>query len=510
MPPFAKSLPADRPWRIALIILIVGFAAIRFACLFNDLWLDEIWSLWMVGQIHSPWEIFTRLRGDNNHPLNSLFLYLLMPAKAEWTYRLLSWATGSATVGLAAAIGRRQFLLLHPGERADRAQVAGLITATLVGASYFLILYAAEARGYAPAVFFGWLAFYALLRAPGRGWCSWTAVYWLAGALGLVSHAVAVQILLAGGGYAVALAVRSPDPWRVRLARLAWWHLPPGIFFCFYYAFVLRAMIPGGGTFLGGTHTPFGNLWGDLAAYSLGFPAAAGLAVALPVLLLITLVPLGLIWRRDRALAIFYALAVFVTPGFGLLSGAEPVLFPRYFIMSVAGGFLLAGYLFARIGSLRRWIPPAGLAALALYLLGNGVHVGQLLKYGRGQYEAALRYVVSETPTTIVTVSTDFSEFRNFMVINHYAARAAGPDRFIQYLPLRRQPAAGPQWLFVERLDHEPPAPASLYGSFGTIYRLERVFPHAALSGWQWFVYRNTSLLGSPPGRAPSPPFYAP
>jgi hypothetical protein len=503
VPLLSPPSPEDRAARTALLVLVAGFAAIRFACLFNDLWLDEIWSLWMVGSIHSPWEILTRLRGDNNHPLNSLFLYLLMPAKAEWTYRLLSWAAGSATVGLAASIGRRQFLLLHPGGPAARANAAGLITATLVGGSYLLILYSSEARGYAPAVFFGWLAFYALLRAPDRGWCRWTAVYWLAGSLSLLSHAVAVQIVLAGGGYALALAWRARDPWRVRCARLAWWHLPLGIFFCLYYFFVLRPMVPGGGTFLGGTHTPFRHLWGDLAAYSLGFPASAGVAVALPVLLLLTLVPLGLMWRRDRALAVFYALAVFITPILGLLSGAEPVLFPRYFIVSIAGGFLLAGYLLARIGGLRRWTSPACLLALALFLVGNGWHVGRLFEYGRGQYGAALRYVVSQTPTPVVTVSTDFSEFRNFMAINHYAAAAAGPDRLLRYLPLRHWPASGPQWLFVERLDNEPPAPDHFYGPAGVIYRLERVFPHAPLSGWDWFVYRNTRLLGVPPPAMP-------
>jgi hypothetical protein len=256
-------------------------------------------------------------------------------------------------------------------------------------------------------------------------------------------------------------------------------------------------MAPGGSTFLGGTHAPFRYLWGDLAAYSLGFPASLGFGVAFPVLLLAGLAPLGLLWRRDRALAVFYALAVFITPVFGLLSGAEPVLFPRYFIMSVAGEFILAGYLLARLASLRRGAPAVA-SLLGLFVLGNAVHVGRLLRYGRGQSQAALRYVVAQTPTPLVTVSTDFSEFRNFMVISHYAA-AAGPDRSLRYLPLRHWPTFGPQWLFVERLDHEPPAPPHLSGPAGTDFRLERVFPHAALSGWDWFVYRNTLLLGPPP-----------
>src|SRR5438128_1765967 len=86
-----------RPW-VMLGAILVAAAAVRFACLFGDLWLDEIWSLRLLETVRSPVEILTRLLHDNNHPLNSLFLYLLMPAKAEWTYRLFSWATGSAAV----------------------------------------------------------------------------------------------------------------------------------------------------------------------------------------------------------------------------------------------------------------------------------------------------------------------------------------------------------------------------------------------------------------------------
>jgi hypothetical protein len=489
----------QRQYRTALIILVGAFAAVRLACLFNDLWLDEIWSLWMVGQIHSPWEIITRLRHDNNHPLNSLFLYLLTPAKAEWTYRLLSWFTGSATVALAAAIGRRQYGALHPEEAPARANAAGLITATLMGASYLLVLYSSEARGYAPAVFFAWLAGYALLRAPDQAFGRWTVLYWAGAILGLLAHAVAVQLVIAGGAYSVLLACRAADSWRARLTRLALWHLPTGGFFTGYYFLVLRPMAPGGSTFLGGTRTPFHYLWGDLAAYSLGIPASVGWGLALPILVGAGLAPLVLIGRRDRALAVFYALAVFVTPVCGLLSGAEPVLFPRYFVMSIAGEFLLAGYLLARIGAGRPVARAACLAALALFLLGNGWQIGRLLRYGRGQYGTALRYIAARTPTDVITVSTDFSEFRNAMVITHFAAAAAGPGRFLRYVPIGRWPAAGPQWLLVERLDHEPPAPDHLIGPSGVYYRLERVYPHAALSGWDWFVYRNTLLVGPPP-----------
>lgn len=231
MDQMTKPTPAVPPlqsrfyWALGAVVAVFG--AVRFACLFNDLWLDEIWSLGLVGQIHSPAEILTRLWHDNNHPLNSLWLYLLGPAKPDWTYRLLSWFTGTATVGLAGLIGRRQFQLLHPGEAGAKAQRAGLITAMLVGGCYLLIHYSSEARGYAPAVGFGFLAIHALWRAPARPTSAWAGVYGLSCVLGLLSHLVAFQVMLAGLVWSLTQALRSWDRWRDRIVHLACWHLVP-------------------------------------------------------------------------------------------------------------------------------------------------------------------------------------------------------------------------------------------------------------------------------------------
>src|SRR6185312_16088098 len=167
----APSAPRSFVWALAGVVAVFG--VVRFACLFNDLWLDEIWSLRLVGQLHSPVEILTRLTSDNIHPLNSLWLYLLGPGKAEWAYRLLSWFAGTATIALAGLIARRLARQLQGVDAPRLADVTGLLTATLVGGSYFLIHYSSEVRGYAPAVGFSFLALYALGRAPERPVSAW-------------------------------------------------------------------------------------------------------------------------------------------------------------------------------------------------------------------------------------------------------------------------------------------------------------------------------------------------
>jgi len=464
-------------------------AAVRLACSFNDLWLDEIWSLRLVAQISSPVQILTRLTHDNNHPLNSLFLYLLLPARAGWTYRLFSWFTGSAAVALAGVLAGRQFRLLHPRAPASQVTAAVLFTAALFGGCYLLIHYSSEARGYAPAVCFSLLAFYALLRGPARAWSVWVFVYWTASALALLSHLASVQVLFAGVAWTAARVLPEPVTRRDRLVELTRWHLVPGVAFGLYYWGFVNKLGVGGGH-----ETGLVASLGDLAAYSLGFPAAIGVLAALPALLLVIFVALCLIGREgNRAPAWFYATAIFVAPALGLGSGRFVLFYPRYFIVSAACALLLAGYALARLWTPRRAGRIAGLALVAAFLAGNGGHVARLIAYGRGQYQPALRYIAANTATAVITVSSD-NDFRNLTVIDYYGA-ALGAGRKVTFYGSNGWPAGGPQWLFLHRLDGVAPPVADIFAANGLHFRLERRFPHAALSGWDWFVYRNVTLL---------------
>ena len=487
------NFTSQRGFYWALGVIVAVFGAVRFACLFNDLWLDEIWSVRLVGQLHSATEILTRLWSDNNHPLNSLWIYLLQPAKADWTYRLLSWFTGTGAVGLAGLIARRQFQRLNPGESSGRAQVAGLVTATLVGGSFFLIHYSSEARGYAPAVGFSLLAVYALGHASTRPTSRWAAVYGLACVLGLLSHLVAFQVMLAGLVWSGAMLCRTWNNWRDRLVHLVSWHFVPWAFLGAYYLGFVRKLEIGGGPKLA-----LGEVLGTLSAFSLGLPSGWGVAVALPIFLGVTVVFLGLMWRRNRALAGFYATAIFVAPALGVCSSRFVLLYPRYFIVSAACALLLTGYALAtlwNIGRVARW---ASVLLLGGFLAGNAIHAVRLLRSGRGQYQAALMYVADQTPAGMITVSSD-SDFRNFTVMDYYA-RAVGRSHTLQYFSTNQMPPEGPQWIFVHRLDESTPPPGpNLDVADRWHFRLERMFPHAPLSGYEWYVYRNLDPTVLPP-----------
>lgn len=479
------ALHQPRVFWIVLGAVTAVFGAVRFGCLFNDLWLDEIWSLRLLEQIRSPMGILTQLLHDNNHPLNSLFLYWLMPAKADWTYRLLSWFTGTATVWLAGLIARRQFQLLHPGDAAG-APAAGLITATVFGSSYLLIHYSSEARGYAPAVGFGFLAIYSLWRGAGRPAGAWAVVYGLACVLGLVAHLVVFQVMLAGLAWSAVTALRDWPRWRDRLVYLAGWHLGPWTFLgAYYFAFVRKVEIGGG------PRNPLIGVLGDLAAFSLGFPGSAGVLLALPVFLAVIVAVLLHLWRRDRALACFYATAIFIAPMLGMLSSRFGLLFPRYFIMSAACALLLAGDALTRLWHSRSAMRGTGAVVLAGMLLGNGAHTVRLMRDGRGQYQPALRYIADHTPSAAITLTSD-SDLRNFGVME-YHARVMNLGRELQYFPGNELPPGGTQWVLYHRLDGGAEPPGELYRTDGLHYQLDRVYRHAALSGWDWYVYHNVN-----------------
>lgn len=497
-PPSSDAAPAGRRPRLyaaGIAAAAAGFALLRLACLRGDLWLDEVWSLRLVAEIHHPWEILTRIRLDNNHPLNSLFLYLLGPSAPDWAYRLLSWAAGSASVWLAALAARRQFRLLHPEDAGGGAAAAGLSAAALFGASYLQVLYSSEARGYAPAVACCLIALLALLRSEGDP-PGWRAAYWAGCLLGMLAHPLAVQMILGGAGFGAVRALQAAGEWRRRWRQEAAWHLPPLAAFALYYALYLRPMGIGGATFLGQAHAPLSSALSDAAAYSLGLPA--GSVIALPLFAGASLISLGLICRRDLALGAAYSIAIFLAPLPGLLSSAEPVPYARYFVVSAAGALLLLSYLLARLWSGSRAGRMLCLGAGLLFFLGSGLQLRELLREGRGRYREAMRYVLAHSPGPVATVSSDFNDFRNGMMVERYGPEEAGPGRSVEYLASRRWRRPGPEWLLTERLDHEPPPPDHLYDSLGIYYQLERAFPHAPLSGWTWYLYRNTLLLGFP------------
>jgi len=62
---------------IALVLPVAVGMYLRLKGVFTAFWLDEIWSLKLVRDLGSPLEVVTGLHIDNNHILNSLYMYMI-------------------------------------------------------------------------------------------------------------------------------------------------------------------------------------------------------------------------------------------------------------------------------------------------------------------------------------------------------------------------------------------------------------------------------------------------
>jgi uncharacterized membrane protein len=132
------------------VVVIAGVLQVLAAR--GDLWFDEIWSLRLAEKVDSAVEIVTILIRDNNHILNTLWMYTVGDPSWLMIYRLPAVSAGVGAVVLSGLIARRW---------GTTAAVLGLV---LTGLSYPLVHYSSEARGYAPAVFFGFAALLSLDR----------------------------------------------------------------------------------------------------------------------------------------------------------------------------------------------------------------------------------------------------------------------------------------------------------------------------------------------------------
>jgi hypothetical protein len=452
----------------ALIVLLAGI--VRLAGTRGDLYVDEIWSWNYMNQANGLSGILAK-KHDNNHILNTIIMYLIGPAAKDAAYRWPAAAASSATVGLAGFIAWRR--------GGFESAVSALL---LVGSSYLLTLYGSEARGYAYAVFFALLSWILLQRTVERTRVLDGVLFAICASLGFLSHLTFVYCYAGFCVWTINLCVRKPLP----VLLLA--HIPPLTTAALLYLFFVRGMTIGGGR--------SSNLVdGVISTLSLtaGGPVAgraavvAGLGVGLCFFN-------GIIhlWRTDRARAACYVTIVVGAPALVLLSTRHELVYPRYFLIPVCFGLLVIGEELTRWG---RSGPRGRLARVVVVLLCvtlNGRWIVRLLNGGRGQYVAALTWMVERTSGDQVVIAGDH-DFRNGSIVDFYAPRLWPRGPTIIYTRKDRLSPEGTQWWLAHNFEATRAPPASIRDRFDNAYQLEKMFPHRSLSGYNWWVYRRVA-----------------
>ena len=464
-----------RAGRVACIAILAAAAAVRILAARGDLWLDEIWSLALTYQASSPLGIITEVNHDNNHYLNGLLMYAFQD-RGNWPgYRALSVLTGIGTVALAGVIA---------GRRGPRAALTAM---AVFASSYVLILYASEARGYAPMIFFALATYAAIERYLERPKIATAALVGACAVLGILAHLLYVHFYLAAAAWTLLARWRRRPDVRALIPEALRLHAVPLLFGAAIYLLRVQGMRVGGG--VGGKmDRSVWEVYPDSLGWTLSPPPGAPWHVA-AALGAIAIFAVALVRMKDVGERVFFVGAIVVAPL--LFFVAWPVVpYVRYFIVPVTFLLLLIAVQMSSLLDKGRAGKAAFAVAMALLALANARPIAGLLKYGRGHKESALTSIASRTQTHEITMASDH-DLRVKTEVDFFAPEAFRGHGFTYYVA-GTIPRTGPEWLI---LHSEPfvrtPPKRELIDPGGNVYRLELTVPTTELSGLPWFVYHN-------------------
>ena len=484
----AAPQPA-RAWDAWLVGCLCLGAGLRALASLNDLWLDEIWTLWMLGQEVDAWPDLVRgaMRHDNNHLLNSAWMHALGPHRPSIAYRLPSILAGVAAIAIAWAIGRQ------------RSLAAARLSAAAFAISYLLVNCQSEARGYgilSAGVLAGqWSVQQGFFR--GRRPAAWftIAAFNAACLLGFAAHATFAFWYLAALPWTAAKIAAGRESAIRKLATLALWHaLPLAAMTVLYFGF-LRGMTVGGGPEASLLATVLQTL-SLVAGGPAGLPGAAIVAGCVAAVAALCLAQAA---RRAADEAALFLLAGVLVPAAVSAAAPIPHYAVRYLLVPSISLIVLVGRelpeLFMRSGR----VPAAkllrgGLAAVVLAAaIGNLARDAALIARGRGAYVATLDWMrsASADPQGVITCYSNH-EFRNRLLVAYHSAAIPG-GRYRLHEP-DSLPLQGAEWYILLDARHGGVGRERIADRHGNPYRLVRSVRSGGLSPSHWHVYRRESM----------------
>ncbi|MFZ5562622.1 MAG: hypothetical protein ACOZBW_01110, partial [Thermodesulfobacteriota bacterium] len=457
--------------------IIAGASALMFLAARGDLWHDEIWSILFAESATTPLELFF-FNHDNNHLLNTFFLYLVGNQRHLIVYRLFSVLSGIGSLLLVGHIAQKLW-----------GNLEKLLALVLCGLSFQLILMFSEARGYAPAILFSLLAFACLLSIAASLKPLPLVLFWVACGLGILAHATFFIVYLAIFVYSLP---RLPHEFQEKKShhsqatRLLFVYGPPTIFMAGLYLWFFAPVIIGGGpaapkgrTAIQSISLPFGQIW------------EPGMAIFTGIVTILMIVSgLYLIHRQNNRLWYFFATALIAAPILLVAVTRPPYFSPRYFTICLPFFYLLAARLLSTFftgNNLRRW---AAAAFVAVFIAGNMQQTIPLVIKGRGHYKDALDAIMKYSKENRITVSGD--DYYTIMRLILFYSRFLPSSPEIRYIKPSDWKRQKPDWIILHAQGpKEKPLPLIVMPDIGC-YRLFGEYRYCGYgSGWHWFVYQK-------------------
>lgn len=477
----------------SLLFLVAVF--VRILAARGDFAMDEIWSLRLVTEnAHCLTDIIFKITHDNNHILNSIWMYILGPQQVWQLYRIPAVIGGSLCVLFSFLIARQQ----------SRAQ--GVAALVLVGFCFPLVFYSSEARGYGLMMGFIMIAFYAMQRLIKGGHpklpVGYVLLFWSASVFGFLSHLIFVCAYMGLAAWSLhEFFTRKDKNLGEQCKDFLFVHSVPTLFFVFLYLVFVRVIIVGGG--------PIGSV--DSALYqslvaTFGVWGFEDQARLLCVIFLVLVVFLTFVIRKFYGkIWVFFGVSIFCAPTFVLLFFPFPFVSIRHFLPSILLLIYALSYL---IDVLWRKSPISKLAAagiILLFFIGQLTFLPGFLRYGRGQFSNAVRYLCALSDSKPLKIASDF-DFRNELVLNFYKERISNAAE-LQYVSLVSvkteldvpdiflihffQCAPWDVGCLPSDIQEGSQINISLNGK-SYAFLCVRSFPwHGILSGWSWIVFQR-------------------
>ncbi len=468
---------------LIVLVVLIGVVARLVVSSASDMWFDEVLTVSLVSPLSSWWEVF-RINHDNNHLLNSLYLYLLGENSPVWQLRLPSTIFGLALIGAAVCSWPQQRSQTYNG------------TLTLILASSFLMLvYSTEARGYAGCLFFS-LSLY-LLPRPGTTEPQLARVVVVSALIvgGFLSHPLFYLTYFAFIFAECAEILKQQRSLEAAI-ELGKRHIVPCSVAIMYYVLFVHSLPPVSAPVLpylvtvvsafsqasGGPEVrEIGNVSGIVGCWA---------ALSLLAIATVSVVKGGFSFFQK----VFIVVVVAIAPTLAAMLEQPSTLTERYLILSVLFTYVAAAGGFVAMCSRGRGWRWCGQSLLIVFLLLNAAACIRFVKDGRGHLSSLIRFIAEEPSLHGPIAIGGDHDARIGPLISFYAPRFArlglGEIEYARGLMDDTTGKVTPRWLLSHHVSLDYVPPPSWQSPSGRSFALVRQTSRFGPSGFSFFLYR--------------------
>jgi hypothetical protein len=183
-----------------------------------------------------------------------------------------------------------------------------------------------------------------------------------------------------------------------------------------------------------------------------------------------------------------FFVTVYLSPLFLLIEQPRSGLFVRYFYINILFYLLLISYLLGRLSTAGSPGTFACLALTASIMAGNVARLREFSAGRRGEYQAAVRYIVDHSTESEVEVGVDHARTR---LVLHFYSGSVAANRNLKAAEAAPAPSPQDEWYITHQEYPTQQPTAEIQDTQGETFELAQVFRHSGLSGFDWALYHR-------------------